>query len=490
MRSGVTSQSSVRFLISILTTTFFLSQSAEAWPHKKPPVCIIGAGPAGLTAANRLEEKGYKAVIFEKQPEVGGKCQSYYDELGIFHPLGAAFYSNASYPETLKVINNADIGSVPFGLAGDRQQFRYNYTNGDITPVPALSVQFVLQIQVEIPRYAKLWTQKFAPYSAPNYKNGVPDELTVSGTEWFAKNNFTALPILLVNPLALYGYGDIRVVPILYILQYMTPDILTGFIGQHDVYYTDFHLAWKNWSRKFIKSPIHTSSEIRCIDRASDTPTIKYTSPHGNFYQWKQQKCSHIIFAFPPSITNLERAGLDLTEEENNLFKEVVVHNYFSSAVNFSLPTGVSYIAASNNPRNPPPNDGEPVAVLRLSPTSDISTSWSWGKDNEYESEPRTRDLLQASLSKINKDPRNVTAQSMPLDGADIRAFRKWDYFPHFGSDALRGCDAGDPKGDGAYARLNRLQGKKKTFWASGLAGMEIVEWAIRGGQDVVDTHF
>jgi flavin-dependent dehydrogenase len=43
-------------------------------------VCIVGAGPAGLTAANQLESKGYETVIFEKQPEVGGKSQAYYQE--------------------------------------------------------------------------------------------------------------------------------------------------------------------------------------------------------------------------------------------------------------------------------------------------------------------------------------------------------------------------------------------------------------------------
>jgi hypothetical protein len=44
-------------------------------------------------------------------------------------------------------------------------------------------------------------------------QNGVPDEFTVSGAEWFRKNNFTVLPLLLVNPVALYGYGDINIVP-------------------------------------------------------------------------------------------------------------------------------------------------------------------------------------------------------------------------------------------------------------------------------------
>lgn len=64
-----------------LTLSLF-SLSANAWPtrHSRPPVCIIGAGPSGLTAASKLEAKGVKTVIFDKQTEIGGKCQSYYDE--------------------------------------------------------------------------------------------------------------------------------------------------------------------------------------------------------------------------------------------------------------------------------------------------------------------------------------------------------------------------------------------------------------------------
>jgi cation diffusion facilitator CzcD-associated flavoprotein CzcO len=71
------------FLAWCLTLTFF-SLTARAWPkphHNKHPVCIIGAGPSGLTAASELEANGIKAVVFDKQSELGGKCQSYYDEL-------------------------------------------------------------------------------------------------------------------------------------------------------------------------------------------------------------------------------------------------------------------------------------------------------------------------------------------------------------------------------------------------------------------------
>lgn len=67
---------------AVLTTFLTFAWAAD-------PVCIVGAGPAGLTIANRLEAKGYETVIFEKKPEVGGKCQAYYDELYVPDICGA-----------------------------------------------------------------------------------------------------------------------------------------------------------------------------------------------------------------------------------------------------------------------------------------------------------------------------------------------------------------------------------------------------------------
>lgn len=44
------------------------------------PVCIVGAGPAGLSAAAELESQGYHTLTFEKQGAVGGKCQAVYEK--------------------------------------------------------------------------------------------------------------------------------------------------------------------------------------------------------------------------------------------------------------------------------------------------------------------------------------------------------------------------------------------------------------------------
>ena len=66
---------------ALLLSLSSLAVSARPQPRgEKPPVCIIGAGPSGLSAAGKLEEKGIKAMIFDKQEEVGGKCQAWYDD--------------------------------------------------------------------------------------------------------------------------------------------------------------------------------------------------------------------------------------------------------------------------------------------------------------------------------------------------------------------------------------------------------------------------
>ncbi|RDI78266.1 hypothetical protein Vi05172_g11772 [Venturia inaequalis] len=469
-----------------------LGGSGWTWPwvaESKLPVCIIGAGPSGLTAAYNLQLKGYKTVIFDKQAEIGGKCQAYYDN--VFHPLGAAFFSNLTYTETVKVINNVSVPASEFSLAGStRQQFNINVTTGATSQVVPPSLAFRQLLAAEVPKYILLWTQQFANISVAGFKKGVPANLTVSAADWFRTNGFVALPITLTDPEALYGYGDIRRVPILYILQYITPDLLLGFIGARNVYYTDFHKIFQEWTKKFITGPIYTSTEITSVDRSGKIPFITFEKPEG-FYKrsgWKHnhmkkviQPCSSIIMAFPPTTENLDAVGLDYTPAERALFPHVGVENYYSSAVRLKVPFGTSYIASSASPGVPPPATGAPVALLVLSNVSDISTTWSWGPYREHQSIDTAYALLKETLSKVNRDPRNASTLSVPVDDGDIEDFRKWDYFPHFDTPALAA---------GAYAKFNALQGCEKTFWASGLNGMETVEWAIRGAQDIVSSHF
>jgi NADH-quinone oxidoreductase subunit F len=60
-----------RFLVDHVDPTVFKAQIKKAGPDAKR-VAVIGAGPAGLTAAHCLSAKGYKVTIFEREAKAGG----------------------------------------------------------------------------------------------------------------------------------------------------------------------------------------------------------------------------------------------------------------------------------------------------------------------------------------------------------------------------------------------------------------------------------
>jgi len=55
-------------------TKYIIKEAARDWTEKisDVDVIIVGAGPAGMTAAKYLAEKGYKTVVFERRLSFGG----------------------------------------------------------------------------------------------------------------------------------------------------------------------------------------------------------------------------------------------------------------------------------------------------------------------------------------------------------------------------------------------------------------------------------
>ena len=157
---------------STLVTLVALCAGSSALPGgsggggKDDPVCIVGAGPAGLSAAKVLEEKGKSVVVFEKQPEVGGKCQAYYEN-GVFHPLGAVIYTKATYTETVKII---ELTGTPYENFTTYTSWVYNWTTGAVEPSPAITAEIAQAIGIDFQKYGQLWAGSFAPLSGIGYK--------------------------------------------------------------------------------------------------------------------------------------------------------------------------------------------------------------------------------------------------------------------------------------------------------------------------------
>ncbi|KAI0341017.1 FAD/NAD-P-binding domain-containing protein [Trametopsis cervina] len=432
-----------------------------------PPVCIVGAGPGGLTVAHELEAKGIQTVIFEKQELVGGKCQAHYTEHGTFHPLGALLFTNQTYKNTLPLVLDAGVEMHP-GIS-PQDWSRFLYGPGDqanqVRPEPTPNKYEMAMIVLEISRYTTYWEQNFAPkYSSIRYVNGVPDEFAVPMSEWLESNGFNALPNIMKAGMVPYGYGDINETPALYMLQYFTPEILGVFVGLTPAYIVDFYAVFAHYARS-VKGPIHLSTEINEIDRSGKSPVIKYTVDGSS----KTQRCASVVLAFPPTRRSLDALNMPLTDAEHDVFSKIRTTPYWSGAVETSTEYQHTY------QQNPFMQIGEPVAFLRLFEDAPIATTWLWGNiGSRDEAIKRLIDTITAVQAGANITAPDVTAE-------DVKALRRWSYFPHFSAEELRK----DP-----YAAFSALQGDKNTYYTSGLNGFETVEFSIRGAKDLVETFF
>ena len=194
----------------------------------------------------------------------------------------------------------------------------------------------------------------------------------------------------------------------------------------------------------------------------------------------------------------LKAANLDVDQREATIFSPVRIIKYWSGAVRVNTPFGDAFSGFLNQNllgiitkimgglRSStafaefmpwlPKATGGPVSYFRLFPGSDIASTWSWGSNQTF---GEAKSLLKEVMSKLNKDP-GSNAAPIPITDKDVRDFREWDYFPHFDGHELD---------NGIYESFNALQGYKNTYYVSGLNGFELVEFAVRAGQDVVDTY-
>lgn len=170
--------------------------------RSEPPICVIGAGPAGLAAAHALESKDQDVIVFEKQAAVGGKSQAVYDK-DTFHPLGALIFFNETYRETLKIIEQTTVEATEQHVGPP--QWVYNWTDGDISAGPEFTAEQVALLILEVGRYKLFWDTVYYPISDVGYRDPIPEQLTVSVLDWCIQNDYQVLPALFNIGMVAYG---------------------------------------------------------------------------------------------------------------------------------------------------------------------------------------------------------------------------------------------------------------------------------------------
>ncbi|KAL2815141.1 hypothetical protein BJX63DRAFT_430963 [Aspergillus granulosus] len=363
---------------------------------------------------------------------------------------------------------------VPLRPLAPESSWLFNWTTGETWAAPP---PIPVSTFVEFERYTKQWNDVYGSYANTTYTESVPDDLTISTYDWLSRENYPQLQGRFTEALTAWGYGDTREIPIFYALRALSPAALA-----ERIYLVDYHEVFQRYADQLVNATIHLGSRIGKIDRSESHATIHY-SIHGDPNNpLSVQTCSDVIIAFPPTPESLHHAGLELSPAESTVFSAVRTVNYFSTAVKLNTPRLSAFAVATESPKISADMAGEPVLILSMYNTSDISLAYPMARHDQSVDEVRETTLQ--TLSRINRDPKldEDNTDSTPVQETDIKTFRHHpDYFPHFSGEALRG---------GWYAKFNRLQGWNRTYYTSGLNRAEHVEYAVLAARELVEAHF
>ena len=72
-------------------------------------IAVVGAGPAGLTAAYRLHAAGHETTVLEAEPTPGGRTHTHHFGPGHWSDDGAGWLGSF-YPDTLALLDELGFG--------------------------------------------------------------------------------------------------------------------------------------------------------------------------------------------------------------------------------------------------------------------------------------------------------------------------------------------------------------------------------------------
>lgn len=402
---------------------------------------IIGAGPAGITAAHFLQKKGYSNLfLIEREAAIGGKCHTIHIE-GQCYELGGGIH-NASYIALKEMIQDCRIQYAPFPVNFKQEgifiDFDQGLTYNDHRHLKKYSrwkcILGSLKFMAEVWRFKRHYQNGFL---------GVGEEYYLPFSDWLRQKQIPVIEELISWFTTGFGYGYFSEVPALYVLKYMLSSLPPFVIHHYEINDIGYQGLWEAIAKRFT---IYTSTSIRTIRRGVKT---FIETPDRQFW------CDYLIIACP--LDNMLNV-LDTTESEYQLFSKIHYYDYHAlcSSLDRPLPRKLGLV------------------VNRLSADYAGGVLFYY-KHWENRNICMTYHLGHRSIGMQNFISQSIVEDQLRLDMAHIdrrvqaiHLHKIWKYFPHVTTQELAA---------GFYAKLDRLQGEKKTYYTG-----EIFNFASVGG--------
>ncbi|GAA2951419.1 alpha/beta fold hydrolase [Streptomyces enissocaesilis] len=411
-------------------------------------VCIVGAGPTGLTLARELDRAGHHPIVLEAAEGPGGKCASL-DMDGRGYDLGGHICT-PRYTTLAQLAAEVGVATEQATPTLVQDSTTRAWAAPDLSPLFQGDGHR---------RYADLRAEHFPDIAAPGLAH-CARALAAPVGQWLADNRLQPLAGALGPGFTASGYGSLDSgVPALYFAKYAE---LTGLVADQPALAATagaFTVAGgfnRLWQRIADALPdVRLAVRIERVERGDEG--VRITTGSGTV------EADDLVLTVP-----LDRLlpVLDATDEEREIAAKVRHIDYRTLV-----------FTADGLPRSgfhllPEQTAGSAASARCASfhhryDESDVYTGYLYGS-------PDTGEKQAAQLLGQNVDRLGGRITS-------VRLQRRWEFMPHFTSGDLRA---------GILDRLEDLQGQRRTYHAGSLPAFELIECNVSYAQDLARRFF
>lgn len=406
-------------------------------------IAIVGAGAAGLSAAEALKQKGYDQVtLFEREERPGGKCKSI-EYQGRSYELGAGIVAENNQT----VLQLAKKFGVAYGAVEFGQSVLIDHQTGQILPKKPLTNQLLTAHRLLF-KYRSL-TRRYRDLAEPGFSTAHSD-VCIPFSDWANLHDLQLVAKEFAPFFTGFGYGYFANVPAAYVLKYYSWDTIKSFAKRQMYKFPNgIQSLWKAVAKDktiLYNTPIKKIQRDHGVTITTDTATQQFdwlilTSPLDEFLQYG-----------------------DANQKEKTLFSKILYCDYRTYACVLNGFPNVSGYVPGNYQAS---RAGHPVFWYQRYPDSNLYTfyvlgDWKITDEQAIENIQRVVEQLGGKLERVH-----TTAH--------------WKYFPHVGSEDMQG---------GFYHQLENLQGQQATYYAGELLNFSTVGSSAAYAENLVERFF
>jgi predicted NAD/FAD-binding protein len=434
-------------------------------PAKSDRICIVGAGPAGLSTAYFLAERGYTRVtVLEKNAQVGGKARTWYVD-GTPIDLGALDVAKGyqRVRALAELVGQPLVRTAPMGVMDLRSGVATRKLSTLLATVGKLKLGWM------VTKYLYFTGLRYADFLEQPGMTDVPEDLTAPMATWLERHGMGELRPVFDYACTNFGYGPVDVIPAAYLLRFMDfsdfMEVLAADLGLHSWPRNVKHGYQSLWEGVAGRlNDVRLGVTIEGITRHPMTPDPVQVRLAGG----EMLRFDHVIVAccLDRSIGTLVT---DLAPPERALFGAIRTQPYSTTVCRIQ---GMPRIALGAVPVAP---FGRTYCMIKNWDKGDGAAFYIMNPDG------LPLDQLLANLRADMAALRSLDGTPLEVRVGEMLHHEDWAYFPHVSSADLAA---------GFYDEFERMQGGSGTYFTGGLLGFETVGNTVRYSESLVERFF